>query len=159
LKHASTTLRVQNALDFESPLCHKGFGPDILPDIADSALVALGISEGDVLHLKNGSHRWWNGPDAKRKHDDIGEDNFFTNWAGKTGNNAITSDKHVGKRCHYKYCFPDGGRTQYNGPPMTKGDWGPHNKHTRYWDEGRHKMVPIPSGFTAPPHDAPDEED
>ena len=51
LKHASTTLGVRNVLDFESPLRRKGFGPDILPNIADSALVVLGISEGDVLHM------------------------------------------------------------------------------------------------------------
>lgn len=67
LKHASTNLGICNALEFESPLCCKGFGPDILSDIDDSALVALGISEGDVLCFKNGSHRWWNGPNAKRK--------------------------------------------------------------------------------------------
>jgi hypothetical protein len=120
--------------------------------------VALGISEGDVLRLKNGSRRWWNGPDAKRKHDDIDQDNL-TNLVKKSGDNASTSDKHMDKRCHYEYCFPDGGGTQYSGPPMTEGDWGPHDEHTRYWDEGRQKMVPVPDRFTAPPHDAPDEDD
>ena len=77
LKHASSKLGVRNALDFESSLHRKGYGPDILPDIADSELVAFGISEGDVICLKKGSCRWWNGPDAKRKFDEVDDNNFF----------------------------------------------------------------------------------
>ena len=42
---------------------------------------------------------------------------------------------------------------------MTEGDWGPHDEHTRYWDEEGQKMVPVPDGFTASLHDAPDEDD
>lgn len=146
LKHASTALGVHNALDFESPLHRKGFGPDILPDIANSTLMALGISEGDVLCLKNGSRKWWNGPDAKRKLDQIDD--------GSNGNND--SAENYNKRCHYEYHFPEGGGTQYNGLPMMEGDRGPHDEHTTYWDEGRQKMVPIPEEWTALPHDAPD---
>jgi hypothetical protein len=149
LKHASTTLGVRNALDFESPLRRKGFGPDILPDIADSALVALGISEGDVLRLKNGSRKWWNGPDAKRKLDEVEDEGFGSNGDRDSAEN-------YNKRCHYEYCFPEGGGTRYNGPPMMEGDRGAHDEHTTYWDERRQKMVPIPDGWTAPPRDAPD---
>ena len=54
-------------MDFESPLHCKGFGPDILSQVPDSSLVGLGLSEGDILHLKNGSQKWWNGPNAKHK--------------------------------------------------------------------------------------------
>ena len=153
LKHASTTLGVRNALDFESPLRHKGFGPDILPDIDSLALVALGISEGDVLHLKNGSHKWWNGPDAKRKLSEVDDMDFFSRTANQERD---TSAAHYNKQCHYEYRFPEGGGTRYNGPPMMEGGRGPHDEHTTYWDEGRQKMVPIPDGYTAPPHDAPD---
>lgn len=148
LKHASTNLGIRNALEFESPLRRKGFGPDILSDIDDSALVALGISEGDVLRLKNGSRRWWNGPDAKRK---LAEDD--------DNRSRDTSDDHVDKRCHYEFLFPEGGGTRYSGPPMKEGDRGLHDDSTTYWDEGRQKMVPIPEGYTAPPYDAPDDDD
>ena len=67
MDYASTNLGVQHASEFESPLGHKGFGPDILSQIPDASLTALGLSEGDALHLKNGSQKWWNGPNAKRK--------------------------------------------------------------------------------------------
>jgi hypothetical protein len=77
LKHASTVLSVCHALGFGSPLCHKGYSLDILPDVNDSALMALGISAGDVLRLKNGSQQWWNGPDAKRKFDEDANNSFF----------------------------------------------------------------------------------
>jgi len=153
LKHASTTLRVCNALDFESPLRHKGFGPDILPDIDSSALVALGISEGDVLRLKNGSRKWWNGPNVKRKHSKVDDMDFFSHTANRE---TDTSTAHYNKRCHYEYCFPEGGGTRYNGPPMMEGERGLHDEHTTYRDEGRQRMVPIPNGYTAPLHDAPD---
>ena len=158
LKHASTTLGVRNARDFESPLCRKGFGPDILPKIDDAALVALGIAEGDVLHLKNGSHKWWNGPDAKRKLDEVDDVDFFSHMTNQANWEPDTSESAAdyNKRCHYEYRFPEGCGTRYNGPLMTEGERGLHDGHTTYWDEGRQKMVPIPDGYTASPHDAPD---
>jgi hypothetical protein len=153
LKHASTVLGVCHTLKFELPLCHKGYGPDILPDVDDSALMALGISAGDILRLKNGSQKWWNGPDAKRKFDEDVDNSFFSNKS------QDVSDDHIDKHCHYEYLFPDGGGTQYNGPPMKEGDWGAYDDSTTYWDEGWQKMVPIPAGYTAPPYGAHDDDE
>ena len=65
LLYASSNLGVCNTLEFESPLHCKGYGPDILPWVADSSLTALSITDGDVLRLKEGSRAWWNGPNAK----------------------------------------------------------------------------------------------
>jgi len=79
--------------------------------------VTLGISEGDVLRLKNGSRKWWNGLDAKRKLDDVNDDPFSS---------ADAAAEHYNKRCHYEYCFSDGGGTHYNGPLMPEGDC-PHD--------------------------------
>jgi hypothetical protein len=117
LKHASTVLGVRHALKFESPLHHKGYGPDILPDVDDPALMAVGISAGDVLCLKNGSQKWWNGPDAKYKFDEDADNSFFS-----SNKSRDISDDHIDKRCHYEYLFPDGGGTRYNGLPMKEGD-------------------------------------
>jgi hypothetical protein len=155
LKHASSKLGVRNALDFESPLCRKGYGPDILPDIADSELVALRISEGDVIRLKNGSRRWWNGPDAKRKFNEVDDNNFFPQLStGHTASDveANTSNGYQNKKiCHYEYRFPEGdGATRYNATPMERGGSKDHDRFTSYYDEKQQKMLPIPNGFTAP---------
>jgi hypothetical protein len=69
------------------------------------------------------------------------------------------SDDHIDKHCHYKYLFPDGGRMWYNGLPIKEGDWGAYDDSTRYWDEGRQKMVPIPAGYTAPPYCVPNDNE
>ena len=163
LKHASSKLGVRNALDFESPLRRKGYGPDILPDIADSELVALGISEGDVIRLKNGSRRWWNGPDAKCKFDEVDDNNFFS-WLspGRTASDAEadTSNGYQSKRiCHYEYrCLEGDGATRYNVAPMERGGLEDHDRFTSYYDEKQRKMLPIPDGFTAPAYGASDNE-
>ena len=164
LKHASSKLSVCNALDFKSPLWRKGYGPDILPDIVDSELVALRISEGDVMHLKNGGCRWWNSPDAKCKLSEVDDDNFFCQLS--TGHmvgdaEADTSNGYQNKRVrHYEYCFPEGdGATQYNAAPMQRGGPEDHDRFTSYYDEKQQKMLPIPNRFTAPAYDAFDNED
>jgi hypothetical protein len=43
----------------------QGIGPDILGDINDKVLSGIGISTGDIIHIKKGSTIWWNGPNAK----------------------------------------------------------------------------------------------
>jgi hypothetical protein len=52
-------------LTYKSSLELNGIGPDILPDVDHKLLASLGIYTGDVIHLKNGSMAWWNGPEAK----------------------------------------------------------------------------------------------
>ena len=39
----------------------------MLSQVPDTSLVGLGLSEGDILCLKNGNQKWWNGPNAKHK--------------------------------------------------------------------------------------------
>lgn len=62
-----THLGVHHASAFESAFQLHGIGPDILPDINDKVLSDLGISAGDIIHLKKGSVAWWNGSDMRRK--------------------------------------------------------------------------------------------
>lgn len=38
----------------------QGYGPNILHLIDDATLLAQGLSEGDVIHLKQNSLQWWN---------------------------------------------------------------------------------------------------
>lgn len=150
LDYASTNLGVRNAKDFESPLRRKGYGPDILPQVSDSALTALGITEGDVLRLKHGSTAWWNGPNAKRKR------------AGSDLNSTTEvhdDNTHENKRCHYEYRYPDGsGYVRYNGPPPVAGERQDRDHFTRMQDKVTRKMLPIPDGFSAPAYDDPEIE-
>lgn len=162
LDYASTNLGVQNASEFESPLRRKGFGPDILSQIPDASLTALGLSEGDALRLKNGSQKWWNGPKAKRKLSEVEErelkrkhDRDFDHNPFSFGSPLShgTPDPDPEPQCHYEYRFPGGGGTRYNGPPMHQGRRFPRNDRTSYWDQAQKQMLPIPAGYCAP---APD---
>jgi hypothetical protein len=59
-------LGITNATQYESPLRRKSYGLDILHRVADSALESICIPAGDVIHLKDASGPWHNGPLAKR---------------------------------------------------------------------------------------------
>ncbi|KAG7099773.1 hypothetical protein E1B28_001585 [Marasmius oreades] len=51
--------------DVEALMKSKKYGPDVLKDIADDKLVALGLAEGDVIRMKRFAPEWWNSPNAK----------------------------------------------------------------------------------------------
>ncbi|KAI5983615.1 hypothetical protein EDC04DRAFT_2506053, partial [Pisolithus marmoratus] len=59
LQYAETNLSMHYASSYKSALELHGIGPDILPDINDKLLADLGISAGDIIHLKKGSTAWW----------------------------------------------------------------------------------------------------
>ncbi|KIK91171.1 hypothetical protein PAXRUDRAFT_150098, partial [Paxillus rubicundulus Ve08.2h10] len=68
LKYAEMELHVENATMFEQRLAGQHISPDILPKIEDKILaVKIGIPAGDIICLKKGSIKWWNGPNAKPK--------------------------------------------------------------------------------------------
>lgn len=67
LRYAEEHLGIHHVLVYKTSLELNGIGPDILPDVDDKFLSNLGISAGDVIHLKKGSTAWWNGPDTKQK--------------------------------------------------------------------------------------------
>ena len=61
-------------------------------------------------------------------------------------------DNQVG----YKYKYPDGGGVYYSGPHMIRGDQGPHDSCTTYYNVACQARLPIPLGFTAPPYGDPE---
>ncbi|KAI6038105.1 hypothetical protein EDC04DRAFT_2604293 [Pisolithus marmoratus] len=67
LQYAETNLGVCHAWSYKSAFKLHGIRPDILPDIDDKFLAGLGLSAGNVIHLKRGSITWWNSPDVKWK--------------------------------------------------------------------------------------------
>ena len=93
LKYAETHLGVQHASTFESALRIQGIGPDILPEVDNKILSKLGISAGNILHLKKGSMTWWNGPDAKRKQ---------SNTTTSSSSAAVAREEPAYKKVSYK---------------------------------------------------------
>ncbi|KAF9492896.1 hypothetical protein BDN71DRAFT_1432842 [Pleurotus eryngii] len=74
LKHAEDNLGVPDALHYEASLGQDKYGPDILHLVPDERLVELGVSCGDVIHLKSSSQHWWNSANVKkRRHADSTE--------------------------------------------------------------------------------------
>lgn len=65
LRYAEENLGVKNATIHEFSLASHGYGPDILEDVADSALITCGLTAEDAIRLKRGASDWWNGPEAK----------------------------------------------------------------------------------------------
>ncbi|KAI5983430.1 hypothetical protein EDC04DRAFT_2914984 [Pisolithus marmoratus] len=76
LQYAETNLGVHHALLYKSAFELHGIGPDILPNIDNKFLAGLGLSAGDVIHLKRGSIAWWNSPNAKQKQSDASASNL-----------------------------------------------------------------------------------
>jgi hypothetical protein len=66
LQYAQDKLGVKNAMIYQYSLADKGFGPDILPFVDDSLIVACGVTAGDTIRLKRGASQWWDSPEAKR---------------------------------------------------------------------------------------------
>jgi hypothetical protein len=131
LTYASEKLGVRSAQDFISPLKRKSDGPDILSEVPDSDLADLGIPPRDIIWLKKGSEGWW----KKKKRDQPRnpETNFFsTEFAHQHEEpKEDEEDNSIG----YEYKYPDGGGVRYSGPPMIRGDQGPHDCRTTYFND------------------------
>ncbi|KAI6046204.1 hypothetical protein EDC04DRAFT_2598390 [Pisolithus marmoratus] len=95
LQYAETSLGVHYALSYKSALALHGIGLDILQDVDNKFLSDLGISAGNVIHLKKGSTAWWNGPDAKCKQSDT-----------VTSTSAVETQEQPAKKCvlYEQYC-------------------------------------------------------
>jgi hypothetical protein len=148
LTYASEKLGVRSAQDFISPLKRKSYGPDILSEVPDSDLADLEIPPGDIIRLKRGSKGWW----KKKKRDQPRnpETNFFSTELACQHKEPEEDeeDNSIG----YEYKYPNGGGVRYSGPPMMRGDQGPHDCCTTYFNKALKQMVPVPTSFTAPPY-------
>ena len=122
-------------------------------DICLNSLANLGIPPGDIIRLKKGSEGWW----KKKKRDQSCNpetNSFSTEFAHQHKEpKEDEEDNSIG----YEYKYPDGGGLRYSGPPMIRGNQGPHDCHTNYFNDALKQMVPVPTGFVAPPYGDPEE--
>lgn len=131
LKYAEKKLGVTNATDFEFILSSKGYGPDILHCVKEESLVTLGISPGDVIRLQDNALKWWNGPDAKRKHVEVENDD--------------PGRKHI---CFEKRYRDESGKLSLWGSKLVPGDIDPDADYDWwYFSEAHDDVVPIPQGY------------
>ncbi|KAF8123999.1 hypothetical protein EV363DRAFT_1178820, partial [Boletus edulis] len=112
LAYAETHLSIQHASTYWHALNLQGIGWDILADMDNQVLAGIGISMGDIVHLKKGSVVWWNGPKAKRKWSD-------TVTSSGTERSKTEPQK---KKVAYKKQYHAGGGNRFLGLAMEEGD-------------------------------------
>lgn len=105
LKYAEQELGVSHATVYESSLHRIGAGPNILMEIADHELTRIGLTLGDIIHLKKGSVTWWSGPLAKSEP----MDSTKCKCSDTTGSEIPEDRKY-----QYEKRYHDGGRARIN---------------------------------------------
>ena len=151
LAYAEKSLGVERATNLEFPLHMKGFGPDVLHLVSDDALAELGINPGNIIRLKTGCVKWWNGADAKRKRGE-GDDDLFPRQAEEAA-------PPPPKKVRYEKRYTDGGGMTFHGPPLVEGG-GAHTSDYEmfYYCEVCAKMVRVPPRFSVI-EDSEDQDD
>ena len=145
LKYAENCLGVHDATGYEDSFCAHGYGPDILHLVDDTALHRIGLSEGDIIRLKQNALRWWNleSESNKRKwpEDDLSVPSGSTqpDTAPRTPSNL---------RVRFKKKFYDGGHARLYGPRITPGKLPSGNDFEwSYFCEACGRYVPLPDGY------------
>ena len=135
LVYAETKLGVTGACNFELALDRRGYSPDILHLVSDSDLAEVEMSPGDIICLKAGFLKWWNGPDAKRKRDE-------------KGNNSKLEQQQNKKIC-FERRYDGGGGWTFHAPAgsMVLGEEREAGSTVYYYCDAREEMVPVPDGY------------
>jgi hypothetical protein len=140
LKYAETCLGVQDATGYEETFRVHGYGPDILHLVDDTALHRIGLSEGDIIRLKQNALRWWNLEleSNKRKQPDS-SGSMQPDAAPRTPPNL---------RVRFEKSFHGGGHARLYGPRITPGKLPLGNDFEwTYFCEARGRYVPLPDGY------------
>ena len=137
LQYAHDQLGVANAPLFENALAREGYGPDILSDVDQQALVACGLTSGDAIHLKHGAQSWWNGPDAKKlKVANIPPTFMSAGWDEE-------ENQDYGVRFEKRYCEV-GSKSYFGSHVMPGKNRGHHEFSWWYFNTVTHNSEPVP---------------
>jgi hypothetical protein len=145
LQYAHDQLGVANAPLFEHALAREGYGPDILSDVDQPALVACGLTSGDAIRLKRGAQSWWNSSDAKKpKIASVVGSNIPPTPASAGWNEEENRD--YGVRFEKRYC--EGGCKSYFGSHVVPGKNRAHREFSWwYFNTVTRKTEPVPQGM------------
>ena len=146
LQYAHDQLGVANAPLFEHALAREGYGPDILSDVDQQALVACGLTSGDAIRLKRGAQSWWNGPDAKKPKTVVGS-NILPLTPASAGMDE-EENRDYGVRFEKRYCDEGGGCKSYFGSHVVPGKNRAHREFSWwYFNTVTRKTEPVPQGM------------
>ncbi len=147
LEYAELHLNIKNAHLHEESLWILGFGPDILHLVDDNALTNIGLTLGDVIHLKQNSQQWWNSADAKHK------------WTQADQPPSIPTTP-PNKRVAFEKRYHNGGCYRVYGPKMVKVDnFSPKpGADWFYFCKASDTFIPLPPSY-APVLDSKEEHE
>jgi hypothetical protein len=148
LKYAENSLGVQDATGYEDKFRAHGYGPDILHLVDDVALHRIGLSEGDIIRLKQNALRWWNleSESHKRKRQDDDPSGMPSGSVPVQPDAAPRTPPNLRVRFEKKYY--DGGHARLYGPRITRGELPPDDDFEwTYFCEARSEFVPLPDGY------------
>ena len=147
LRFAEQHLGVDSATGYEDKFWAHGYGPDILHLVEDAALQCIGLSEGDIIQLKQNALCWWNLESESNKCKCSDDDD------GEGGPTLPHSAPHTPRtppnvKVQYEKRYHDGGSARLYGPQLTPGtlpldmdfDW-------TYFCQAHGEYVPLPDGY------------
>jgi hypothetical protein len=142
LEYAEESLGVCGATSYEESFRIHGYGPDILHLVDNATLCGIGLSDGDVIRLKQNALQWWNleSESKKRKRPD--------------GDVGISTQPHPEPRTppnikvRFEKRFHGGGSARLYGPRITPGKPRPGQDFDwSYFCEARGRFVPLPDNY------------
>jgi hypothetical protein len=142
LEYAEESLGVHGATAYEETFRNRGYGPDILHLVDGTTLQGIGLSEGDVIRLKQNSLHWWNIESESKKRKRPDEDSGRSTHP--TGPSTPPNIKvRFEKRFHN-----NGGSARLYGPRITPGRQPPGQDFDwAYFCEARGRFVPLPDNY------------
>ena len=144
LKYAKQCLGVHDATGYEDSFRAHGYGPDILHLVDDTALHRIGVSEGDIIRLKQNVLRWWNLESETNKRKRPNDDANVP--GGSVQPDAPRTPSNLRVRFEKKYF--DGRHMRLYGPQITLGKLPLSNNFDwTYFCEARGQYVPLPDGY------------
>ncbi|KAF8059566.1 hypothetical protein FPV67DRAFT_1425555 [Lyophyllum atratum] len=141
LEYAQDYLGVPHAITYEQTFKEKGYGPDILHLVDNTALCGIGLAEGDVIRLKQNALTWWNSAGKRKRLDtDVGTSTRPPPVPVTPPNIKIRFDRR----------YHNGGNARIYGPRITPGKPPPDQDFDMlYFCEARRCFVPVPDGYVA----------
>jgi hypothetical protein len=119
LKYAEQCLGVHNAAGYEDSFHAHGYRPDILHLVDDTALHCIGVSEGDIICLKQNALHWWNLESETNKCKRPNDNANVPGPGGSVQTDAPCMPPNL--RVCFEKKYYDGGHMRLYGPWITPG--------------------------------------